>query len=101
MDFDLSSWKAALKGHYTMTSQQRTGTLPYMAQELLVGTSRTHLYRHDLESLFYVMLLTTTRHSIGIPEGRKEPRLVMREASEPQDLPFYVWFDQCNYHMLG
>jgi serine/threonine protein kinase len=101
MDFNLSSWKAALKGDYTMTSQQQTGTPPYMAQELMVGKSPTHLYRHDLESLFYVMLLTATRHSIGIPEGWMKPRLVMREAPEPKDLPFYHWFDQCNYNTLG
>ena len=101
MDFDLSSWTAALNGEYKITSQQRTGTPPYMAQELLKGTSRKHLYRHDLESLFYVMLLTTTRHTIGIPKGWSKPRLVMREVSEPKELPFYDWFDQCNYNTLG
>ena len=106
MDFDLSSWKEALiKGDYTMTSQQRTGTPPYMAHEILLGTSRTHLYRHDLESLFFVMLLTATRHSIGIPEGKTELRLVMREEGgkkiEFKKLPFCNWFGQCNYHMLG
>ena len=101
MDFDLSSWTAALNGEYKITSQQRTGTPPYMAQELLKGTSPKHLYRHDLESLFYVMLLTTTRHTIGIPKGWSKPRLVMREVSEPKELPFYYWFDQCNYYLLG
>ena len=105
MDFDLSSWKKDLEGDYTMTSQQRTGTPPYMAQELLLGASRTHLYRHDLESLFYVMLLTATRHSIGIPEGKTHCRLVMREERGKKiqfdKLPFYDWFDQCNYKILG
>ena len=107
MDSDLSSWKKDLEGDYTITSQQRTGIPPYMAQELLKGTSRTHMYRHDLESLFHAMLLTTTRHSIGIPEGKTEHRLVMREMKaeegKPQSkkLPFHNWFDQCDYDMLG
>ena len=105
MDFDLSSWTEALKNDYTMTSQQRTGTPPYMAHEILLGKNCTHLYRHDLESLFFVMLLTATRHSIGIPEGKTELRLVMREEGgkkiEFKKLPFSNWFDQCNYHMLG
>src|ERR1700753_780866 len=46
-EYDLSSWTEHLKGDYTRTSQQRTGTPPYMAQELLKGTSTSHLYRHD------------------------------------------------------
>lgn len=101
MDFDLSSWKEAPKGDDTRTPQERSGTPPYMARDLLMGISRTHLYRHDLESLFYVMLLTATRHSIGIPEGWKWRRLVTREVSEYQKLPFYDWFDQSNYETLG
>lgn len=36
------------------TSKQRTGTLPYMAKELLESDQPTkHAYRHDLESIFY------------------------------------------------
>ena len=34
-DYDLSSWAEEMKSSYTKTSQQRTGTPPYMAQELL------------------------------------------------------------------
>jgi serine/threonine protein kinase len=98
MDFDLSSWKDALKGDYTMTSQQRTGTPPYMAHELLLGTSGTHLYRHDLESLFYVMLLTAARHTVGSPKKGGKRRLIMRKLKM---LPFHGWFDQINYETLG
>ena len=98
MDYDLSSWKEDLESDYTMTSQQRTGTPPYMAQELLNGTSPRHLYRHDLESLFYVMLLTATRHTIGSAKGTKKDRLVMRKAKK---LPFQNWFNQTDYETLG
>ena len=92
-DYDLSSWKETLEGDYTRTSQQRTGTPPYMAQELLQGTSATHLYRHDLESLFYVMLLTTTRHTIDPTKGG----VVMRAGIRP----YQKWFNEQDYDALG
>ena len=92
-DYDLSSWKEALENDYTRTSQQRTGTPPYMAQELLKGMSTTHLYRHDLESLFYIMLLTTTRHTIDPTKGG----VVMREGTRP----YQEWFDEQRYNALG
>jgi hypothetical protein len=97
-DYDLSSWIRELKGDYTKTSQQRTGTPPYMAYELLRGTHTTHLRRHDIESFFYIMLLTCGRHTFGYAENGKGPwRMVMRK--EP--LPYATWFNQQNYHTLG
>ena len=49
------------------TSRQRTGTEPFMAIDLLEDPSSPpqHLYRHDLESLFYVMVFITTRYDKG------------------------------------
>ncbi|KAJ7257726.1 hypothetical protein C8J57DRAFT_946373, partial [Mycena rebaudengoi] len=39
------------------TSKHRTGTAPYMAIDLLVtGPPPPHLYRFDLESLYYVLV---------------------------------------------
>ena len=97
-DYDLSSWTESLNPDYTKTSQQRTGTPPYMAQELLKGTSPLHLYRHDIESLFYIMLLMSARHTIGTPEKEKEPRVLMRGST---GLPYQKWFDQQDYDTLG
>jgi len=101
-DYDLSSWRKDLGTDYTRTSQQRTGTPPYMAQELLKGTDTAHLYRHDVESLFYIMLMMGGRHTIdragggtGKEAGR---RVVMRAQGE---LPYQNWFDAPNYAMLG
>ncbi|KAJ7613921.1 hypothetical protein FB45DRAFT_3276 [Roridomyces roridus] len=37
-------------------SGQRIGTIPYMAMDLLVPNPPSHLPRHDLESLFYVLV---------------------------------------------
>ena len=100
-DYDLSSWKEDLKRDYTRTSQQRTGTPPYMAQELLQGTSPIHLYRHDVESLFYIMLLLGARHTIGPlnggPDAGARFQVVMREDT----LPYQRWFIQRDYGMLG
>ena len=97
-DYDLSSLVEKMKSDYTKTSQQRTGTPPYMAYELLREISPLHLYRHDLESLFYIMLLMATRHTIETPKGEVKPRVVMRESRR---LPFQDWFDQPHYGMLG
>jgi serine/threonine protein kinase len=66
-DFDLASWTVDIKNDRTRTSQQRTGTPPFMAYELLSGSDGPHLYRHDLESLFYIMLILTTHYDIQVP----------------------------------
>ena len=63
-DYDLSSWKEDLKGDYTRTSQ-RTGTPPYMTGELLQPRCTNHLYRRNVESLFYVMLLMCGPHAFS------------------------------------
>jgi len=97
-DYDLSSFTATMNSDYRRTSQQRTGTPPYMAQELLKGTSSVHLYRHDLESLFYIMLLTAARHVIGTPEGEDKPRVILRGS---WSLAFKNWFNETCYHTLG
>jgi hypothetical protein len=98
-DYDLSSKQKDLKGDYIQTSQQRTGTPPYMAQELLQRTSKIHLYRHDVESLFWIMLMMCGRHSIEERgDGKKaKKQVVMREGK----LPYQRWFDQRDYKMLG
>ncbi|KAF8914736.1 hypothetical protein CPB85DRAFT_1204418, partial [Mucidula mucida] len=61
-DFDLSSFR----DNTAPSSKQRTGTHPYMARELHQGAkiSIRHLYRHDLESFFYVLLLLTGAYKL-------------------------------------
>ena len=68
-DYDLSSWKEDLKNDCMGTSPQRMGTSMYMAQELLNGTSSTHLYRHDVESFFYIMLIMCGRRTFCVVDG--------------------------------
>ena len=55
-DYDLSLWTACLIADHSGTPQQRTGTPPFMANGLLTGTDKLHLYRHDVESFFYVIM---------------------------------------------
>jgi hypothetical protein len=60
-DFDL----ALLNANGTKTSKNRTGTRPFMAIDLLGSPDDMHRYRHDLESLFYVIIYVITRYHDG------------------------------------
>lgn len=60
-DFDL----AIYWDQHRVPSKQRTGTKPYMAIDLLDATPGPHLYRHDLESLFYVIIWIVCRYHDG------------------------------------
>lgn len=52
-DFDL----AVMNNNLAKSSLERTGTLPFMALALLKNpTNLPHLFRHDVESLFYVLV---------------------------------------------
>ncbi|KAJ7221120.1 hypothetical protein C8J57DRAFT_1482502 [Mycena rebaudengoi] len=62
-DFDLS---VLLNNEPRSTSNQRTGTEPYMALDLLVtGRPPRHLYRFDLESLFYIIAYVVGQYHNG------------------------------------
>ena len=47
------------------SSKQRTGTKPFMAIDLLQPDPPVHMYRHDLESMFYVLVWITSRFNNG------------------------------------
>ncbi|KAF5358737.1 hypothetical protein D9757_012256 [Collybiopsis confluens] len=77
-DFDLSSF---LPLRDEPSSQWRTGTRPYMACDLLMkGWCGGPLYRHDLESLFYIMLILCCHY--------KSPD----RALPFKDWPYRNWF---------
>jgi len=98
-DFDLSSLTEDMKDGYTKMSQQRTGTPPFMAHELLDGPEGLHLYRHDLESLFYVMLILATNYEIQPATEKEEGGLRMRQGLE--ELPYRKWFGEPTYDTLA
>ena len=60
-DYDL----AILKSNTSPGSKNRTGTKPFMAIDLLGQKPDVHRYRHDLESMFYVIVFVTTRYHDG------------------------------------
>jgi len=96
-DYDLASWTESLTSDYTKTSQQRTGTPPFMAFGLLDGTDALHLYRHDVESLFYVMLITATHYEIQPRRTGEAGGMRMRQG----ELPFELWFDEPSYEKIA
>jgi len=97
-DYDLSSWTKSLNPDCVKASEQWAGTPPYMANELLTGTSPIHLYRHDVESLFYIMLSMSAHHTIGIPKNADKPQVVVRKSVK---LPYREWFNTQDYYTLG
>ncbi|KAJ3860489.1 protein kinase [Lentinula novae-zelandiae] len=73
-DFDLSSRIEDLNKNPTFNVVNHTGTRPFMSYDLLNSSWKGgHLYRHDLESLFYIILCLACRYrKPGVPAD--EPR---------------------------
>jgi hypothetical protein len=81
------------------SSKHRTGTKPFMAIDLLSGESTVHMYRHDLESLYYVLVWITSRFHDGVEianpplkdwtEGKHQHLIYSKSAflSEPSLMP--------------
>ncbi|KAK6365863.1 hypothetical protein LTR64_008699 [Lithohypha guttulata] len=82
IDYDLAVQIGADGRNETSGEKNMTGTLEYMAIEILEGAVRKetagidHTYRHDLESFFYVFLALCIRY--GWKEGTKPERDVLR-----------------------
>jgi serine/threonine protein kinase len=60
-DYDL----VIFKSNNAPSSKTRTGTKPFMAIDLLGNPTDVHRYRHDLESMFYVIVYVTSRYHEG------------------------------------
>ncbi|KAF5372479.1 hypothetical protein D9758_005134 [Tetrapyrgos nigripes] len=83
-DFDLAS---RLPLSSESSSRTRTGTKPYMSHELLkppVGKRTRHLYRHDLEALYYVILIVCSHY--------KDQKQVIRKINDPKHRIYNSWF---------
>ncbi|KAF8883212.1 hypothetical protein CPB85DRAFT_395418 [Mucidula mucida] len=91
-DFDLSSSRDA-------SSKQRTGTLPFMAHELhrldINGDPPIHLYRHDLESIFYIIVLLTCANALKKKPGKDGSYLHAIESS-----PYHSWFSMTDEQLF-
>jgi hypothetical protein len=64
-DISLNNMRLRKYGDRVYASKQRTGTKPFMAIEVLRPDLPAHMYRHDLESKFYVLIWTTSRFHKG------------------------------------
>ncbi|PPQ97337.1 hypothetical protein CVT26_006571 [Gymnopilus dilepis] len=64
-DFDMAA-KVNNQGQFLVTSaSHRTGTLPFMALDLLKPGKRVlHVYRHDLESFFYILVWAAVHYDL-------------------------------------
>lgn len=84
-DYDLSSLATALGPQ----GNERTGTIPFMALDLLSKKGQRgevkHLYRHDLESFIWVLVWVSFRYKDGRLLSRKS-RLFDEWARRCRDL---------------
>ncbi|KAF9001241.1 hypothetical protein BDZ89DRAFT_1081995 [Hymenopellis radicata] len=82
-DLDLASLRSDLDSRLVM------GTPPFMAMDLQDPYHKDvqHLYRHDLESLFYVIVLLVVRHKIG-KSKRGDKRVQLDDHPDLEG-----WFD--------
>ena len=68
IDLDL----AKEEGKGPSGARHRTGTMEFMAIEVLLGIS--HTYRHDLEAFFYVLIWLCARRGWALSGASKRPR---------------------------
>ncbi|KAJ3753838.1 hypothetical protein EV360DRAFT_2983, partial [Lentinula raphanica] len=69
-DWDLSSAVDDDGVVISSNATHRTGTYPFLATELLTDKPPVHLYRHDLESFFYILIWAGLHYSFS-DEGAK------------------------------
>jgi len=85
-DYDLSSLSTTTGPQ----GNERTGTVPFMALDLLTAEGQRgeikHLYRHDLESFVWVLVWICLRYRIGV---------LLPDTFRPLDLWATVGAERC------
>jgi hypothetical protein len=86
-DFDLAIYTSQQSNG--PISKQRTGTRPFMAIDLLEGVDKPclHLYRHDLESIMYVIIVLTC-YRLASKEVKKTSHIAA--WFDPTAMPFAI-----------
>jgi hypothetical protein len=64
----------------------RTGTLPFMATELLTTPPPAHRYRHDLESFFYILIWAAVHYNLKGKTRRPTSKLLVLWGDQNQAL---------------
>jgi serine/threonine protein kinase len=71
-DWDMASYLEDDDEIKLSTATHRTGTVPFMARDLLTDdTPPPHLYRHDLESFFYILVWAALHYDFPRKEKLK------------------------------
>lgn len=84
-DFDMATERLLdAKEAEVSAAHHRTGTLPFMALELVDNdeTEPVHLYRHDLESFFCILIWAATHYDFDSRAKRDTPG-VLRDWLDP------------------
>ncbi|TFK17805.1 hypothetical protein FA15DRAFT_710452 [Coprinopsis marcescibilis] len=68
-------------------TKQQTGTLPFMAFDLLSSSPPRHLLLHDLESLFCILVWGACHYNFSEPDLEKRCK---QTKNTPLD---YIWFN--------
>ena len=76
IDFDL----AIAANRSSVSAHRRTGTIEFMAVELLLGDDVVHGPRHDIESFLYVLLMIAIRYSRGGDGKMRERKETYRDG---------------------
>ncbi|KAF5383837.1 hypothetical protein D9615_003854 [Tricholomella constricta] len=80
-DWDMASDVKANDDILPSTATHRTGTIPFMAIDLLIVNKRPppHLFRHDLESFFYILVWAAFYYDFDKKERRETKPLPQLE----------------------
>ncbi|KAF5349786.1 hypothetical protein D9758_010216 [Tetrapyrgos nigripes] len=85
-DLDLASTLSMSRSH---SSQTRSGTRPFMSHELLTPNrpGLGHFYRHDLESIYYVMLILFANYDKVKEDGNAQKKGIQKVDNQHEE-----WF---------
>ncbi|KAJ2916658.1 hypothetical protein MD484_g3733, partial [Candolleomyces efflorescens] len=86
-DWDMASFRDPLgKINRTVDARHRTGTPRFMAIDLLWGTPNSHLYRHELESVFYILLWGALHYDLEAGVRLPTVELVAKWVDDPENI---------------
>ena len=101
MDYDISAWRTPPTSNGAPTPKSRCGTLLFMSHELLADADEPHLYRHEVESFFYMMLFLTTQNELRAPPGGEHSWLCLQKREGREELPYNDWVDRSSRSYLS
>ncbi|TEB30727.1 hypothetical protein FA13DRAFT_1733148 [Coprinellus micaceus] len=97
IDWDMASMQKSGRSDNPASANHRTGTLPFMAIDLLYARTWGHLYRYDLESCVYILVWGMVHYDLKVGqrvtkvhEARTSlARDQIHDAVQPKFAPFW------------